>query len=156
LAAALAGAALLSPQAGMSASGGVFAPFVGSWKGGGQVTVNDGHKERISCRATYSAAENGGSLTQSLVCAGDSYRFQVESYIEADGQNLNGHWEERTRAVEGQLTGRVTGGLFQGNIQGAAFSAQMTLNSTDKQQVVSIKPQGASFSSVDMVLARQR
>ena len=35
---------LLVPQLGMSATGGVFAPFLGSWKGSGEVTVNDGHR----------------------------------------------------------------------------------------------------------------
>ena len=156
LAAGVVGVALLSPQAGVSAPAGVFGPFLGTWKGNGEVTSNDGHKERITCRATYSASDGGASLTQSLVCAGDSYRFQVESYVEASGQNLKGHWEETTRNVEGQLTGQLSGGHFEGTIQGAAFSAQMSLNATEKQQLVSIKPQGASFTSVDIVLSHQR
>jgi hypothetical protein len=149
-------AMLLAPQPGMSAPGGVFAPFLGSWKGSGQVTVNDGHKERISCRATYSASDNGASLTQSLTCAGDAYRFQVQSYVEATGQNLLGHWEEENRKVAGQLTGQVSGGQFVGNISGPTFTAQMSLNATERQQIVSIKPHGASYSSVDIVLDRQR
>ena len=107
--AGFAGAMLLGPQLGMSATGGVFAPFLGSWKGSGEVTVNDGHKERISCRATYSASDNGGSLTQSLTCAGDAYRFQVQSYVEATGQShlrsLGGGEPQRRGAIEGTSLG---------------------------------------------------
>jgi len=167
LATGIAGAMLLGPQLAIamggggprlssSAPGGVFAPFLGSWKGSGQVTVNDGHKERISCRATYSASDNGGSLTQSLVCAGESYRFQVQTYVEATGQDLHGHWQEDSLQVQGDLTGRVTGGQFEGTIKGTTFTAQMSLNATEQQQILSIKPHGAGYSSVDIVLARQR
>lgn len=156
LAAGLLGGALFWPGAGIGEPAGPFAPFLGSWKGSGQVTVNDGHKERIACRATYTASESGQALTQSLVCAGDSYRFQVQSYVEATGRNLLGHWEEESRNVAGQFSGQLTGGLFVGNIVGPTFTAQMSLNATDRQQVVDIKPQGASFSSVDIVLSRQR
>jgi len=155
LAAGVASVILLMPQAGMAATGGVFAPFLGNWKGAGEVTFNDGHKERINCRATYTAAESGGSLTQSLTCAGDSYRFQVSCYVEATGQSLLGHWEEATRQVGGQLTGHVVGGRFEGTVAGPTFSLQMSLNSTDRQQVVSIKPQGTSFTSADITMAHQ-
>jgi hypothetical protein len=150
-AAGVACAMLLIPQAGMTATGGVFAPFLGSWKGPGEVTFNDGHKERINCRATYTVSDNGGSL----VCAGDSYRFQVSCYVEATGQNLLGHWEEATRQVGGQLTGQVVGGRFEGTVSGPTFSLQMSLNSTDRQQVVNIKPRGTSFSSADITMAHQ-
>jgi hypothetical protein len=155
LAAGVVCAMLLTPQAGMAATGGVFAPFLGNWKGAGEVTFNDGHKERINCRATYTASDSGGSLTQSLTCAGDSYRFQVSCYVEATGQNLLGHWEEATRQVGGQLTGQVVGGRFDGTVAGPTFSLLMSLTSTDRQQVVSIKPRGTSFTSADITMARQ-
>jgi hypothetical protein len=156
LAAGAACAMLLTPQAGMAATGGVFAPFLGNWRGSGEVTFNDGHKERINCRTNYTASEGGGSLTNSLTCAGDSYRFQVSMYVEATGQNLLGHWEEATRQVGGQLTGQVDGGHFEGKVSGPTFSLQLSLNSTDRQQTMSIRPQGTSFTSVTMVLDRQR
>ena len=155
-AAGVACAMLLMPQTGMTATGGVFAPFLGDWKGTGEVTFNDGHKERINCRTNYTASDSGGSLTNTLTCAGDSWRFQVSMYVEATGQNLLGHWEEETRNVGGQLTGHVVGGHFEGAVSGPTFSLQLSLNATDRQQVLNIKPQGTSFSSVNLVLAHQR
>jgi hypothetical protein len=155
LAAVVAGVVLLGPQIARSDPG-VFGPFLGSWRGSGQVAVNDGHQERINCRATFSPSGSEKAMTISLICASDSFRMEVQSYVEATGQNLEGHWEERSRNVQGHLSGQVVGGQFDGTIVGSLFSAQMTLKATEKQQVVNIKPQGASFSNVDIVLARAR
>ena len=35
---------------------GPFRPFLGSWRGTGEITSQDGRKEPISCRATYETA----------------------------------------------------------------------------------------------------
>src|SRR5271163_2055867 len=155
LAAGIAGVMLLAPQLGMSATGGVFAPFLGSWKGSGQATIKDGRRERISCRATYTGSDSGQSLTISLVCASDSYRFNVESYVEAQGQNIHGHWEEITRKVQGDLTGRVDGGQFKGTVTGGAFSVLMSIRATPNAQEVSMVPQGADVTDLEVVLKRQ-
>ena len=125
-------AILLWPGIGMSEAGGPFAAFLGSWRGSGQATIKDGHHERISCRAKYSGSDSGQSLTISLVCASDSYRFNVESYVEAQGQNIHGHWEETTRKVQGDLTGRVEGGQFRGTVTGGLFSVDMSIRATER------------------------
>jgi hypothetical protein len=152
----LAGALLLWPAIGVSAPGGPFGPFLGSWRGSGQVTAEGGHTERINCRATYSASESGAALTQSLVCASDSYRFDVQCYVEANGHSLRGHWQETTRNASGSLTGQITGGDFEGTVAGAGFTAGITIRSNERRQVVDIKPSAGGITDVQVALARVR
>jgi hypothetical protein len=145
----------LGAQGGMARSSNPFAPFFGSWRGSGHVMGSDGHSERISCRATYSESNGGQALSQSLVCASDSYRFDVRAYVVADGPNVQGHWEETTRNAAGQLSGQVTDGKFDGNIAGPGFTTQMSLKMTGRRQTVSITPQGGDIAKVDIVLSRE-
>src|SRR6266851_4647337 len=93
LASALVGAALLWPQTGMAQSGSPFDRFSGAWRGSGQVIGVDGNREHITCRAHYAISENGGALSQTLICASDSYRVDISSYIVANGHSVQGHWQ---------------------------------------------------------------
>ena len=149
----LAGAILLWPEIGISASQGPFAAFLGSWRGSGQIVAGDGHSERISCRATYSASESGAALTQSLVCASDSYRFDVQAYVEAEGRSLKGNWQETTRNVSGNLTGQLAGGDFEGTVVGIGFTAGITIRSNERRQVVDIKPSAGGITDVQVAMA---
>ena len=80
---------------------GPFAKFDGSWRGSGQVVGDDGKRERITCRAHYSIPPSGMALSQSLVCASDSYRFEVQSdVVVTDGHSVQGTWQETTRKGE--------------------------------------------------------
>jgi hypothetical protein len=133
-------------QVGMAHTSSPFAAFFGSWRGSGRVVGSDGHSERINCRATYSESNGGEALSQTLVCASDSYRFDVRSYVVADGRDVQGHWEETTRNVTGQLSGQVEDGRFDGSIAGPAFTAQMSLKT----------PQAGDIAEVDIVLSRER
>jgi len=153
-AAAIAGGLLLWPAVGMSESGGPFAAFVGNWRGAGQVTSGDGHHERINCKATYQTSDSGVALTQSLTCASESYRFDVQSYIEATGAEVRGHWEETTRSAAGNLTGRIANGDFEGSVVGTGFTASISLRTTSSKQTVNIRPQGAEITSVEVALSR--
>src|SRR5208282_215423 len=108
LLAAVAGAALSWPEIGAADSAGPFAKFLGSWRGSGQVTSTNGAAERISCRATYTGSENGAGLSQTLVCASDSYRFDVRGYVVAEGQSVQGHRQEMSSNVAGRVLGRIS------------------------------------------------
>jgi hypothetical protein len=142
-------------QAGVAHTSNPFAAFFGSWRGSGHVVGSDGHSERINCRATYSESNGGETLAQSLVCASDSYRFDVHSYVVADGRDVQGHWEETTRNVTGRLSGQVEDGQFDGSIAGPTFTAQMSLKTTGRRQAVSITPRGGDIAKVDIVLSRE-
>jgi hypothetical protein len=153
LGAGVAAAVLLWPQLGVGQSIGPFAKFDGSWKGSGQVTGSDGKQERIACRAKYSIPPSGQALSQALVCASDSYRFEVQSdVVITDGRNVQGRWQETTRNANGDLVGQVANGLFVGTVTGPGFTAEISIKATGGKQLVSITPHGSNVAKVDIVL----
>jgi hypothetical protein len=155
LAAGLVSTALIWAQIGMAQSGGPFAGLSGGWRGSGQVVGADGNHERITCRAHYAISENCGALSQTLVCASDSYRVDISSYIVADGHSVQGHWQETTRQVQGNLTGQIADGDFEGGVAGPGFAAEISLRATGRRQVMNIKPQGGDVANVNIVLSRE-
>jgi hypothetical protein len=135
--------------------GGPFTRFDGSWKGGGQVVGSDGKHEKISCRAHYSIPPSGNALSQSLVCASDSYRFEVQSdVVSTDGHSVQGTWQETTRRASGDLVGQVSDGQFQGSVSGTGFTAEISLKMSGSKQSVTIVPQGSNIAKVDIVMSR--
>src|ERR1700675_4240653 len=95
------------------AQSGPFNGLAGSWSGGGTVTLDDGSTERIRCRATYAVGAGGNGLNQRLLCASDSYKFDLKSNVVADRGVLSGTWSESSRGINGDLEGRGTNGNFQ-------------------------------------------
>jgi hypothetical protein len=155
LAASVVAGIMLWPQLGAAQSVGPFAKFDGSWKGYGQVVGSDGKHERISCRASYSIPPSGQALSQSLVCASDSYRFEVQSdVVVTDGHSVQGRWQELTRSASGDLVGQAADGQFQGNVSGPGFTAELSLRMSGSKQVVDIVPHGSNIAKVDIVLSR--
>ena len=134
---------------------GPFRPFLGSWRGTGAITGSDGRREPISCRATYES-DDEQSLSQSLVCASDSFRLNIECRASAEGGQLQGQWRETTRNVEGTLSGEIGRGDFEGQVQGSGFTAQISLRVGGKKQAVHIQPSAGDIQSVDIVLTRSR
>jgi hypothetical protein len=154
LAAGLAGAALPQSSIVSAQMASPFANFEGRWTGSGEVIGVDGNRERIRRRASYELSENGGALTQALLCASASYRVDVSSYVVVNGQTADGYWSEKTRQVQGKLTGRIADGQFEGLVTGPAFTAQLLLKATGGKQTVDIKPQGANIAEVEVELSR--
>jgi len=146
---------LLSAVTATAQSTGPFAKFLGTWRGVGKVLMADGSDEKIHCSATYSAESGGRSLSQALVCASDSYRVDIRSFIVADGQSVQGHWEESVRQATGHLEGQIVGGQLEGRISGPGFEAGMSLVASGTRQTILISPVGGSVSRVQIALARQ-
>jgi hypothetical protein len=149
---ALVGSAIIAPQSTFAKQEGPFALFSGAWRGTGHVAASDGQVEPINCRANYDVSDGGTALSQSLVCASDSYRFDIHSSAVAEGRTLTGNWQETTRNVGGPLTGDIAGGDFEGSVSGAGFTASVSLRSNGRIQVVEIQPQATSISKVNVTL----
>jgi hypothetical protein len=146
---------LLAPQAGIAQSIGPFAKFDGSWRGSGYVLATDGARERIACRASYSIPPSGAAVSQSLVCASDSYRFEVQTdVVVADGHSVQGKWQETTRHATGDLVGEISDGRFEGKVAGSGFTAEISIKMSGAKQVVSITPHGGDVGKVDILLSR--
>jgi hypothetical protein len=148
--------ALLHSPVPSHAQQGPFAALSGSWSGGGSITLASGQRERLRCRANYNVGENGTRLQQSLRCASDSYRFDVNSNIVSEGGTLSGSWTETSRNASGSVSGRVSGGQIQARIGGAGFSARLTLNTRGDRQSVTIESPGHEITEVSVALTRTR
>ena len=157
LASALAGAVLVWPQPSVARrhEGGPFAAFAGNWRGAGRVVTTDGRAEAISCRASNDVSEGGANLSQALVCASDSYRFDIRTSAVAEGGSVTGNWQETTRGVGGSLAGQIANGAFEGSVQGPGFTASVSYRSNGRTQTVVISPNNAGgISRVEATLRR--
>lgn len=151
---ALLAAALVASPA--LAQTGPFADLQGAWAGDGTISTNDGHSERIRCRAKYYVSPSGKDLDQQLRCASDSYRFDVNSGLvrQPDGA-LAGRWTETTRNASGSVRASENGDAIVAQITGPSFTADMTLVTQGDAQQVQIVPSGSDIKSVSVDLHRE-
>ena len=147
-------AALLHSPVPGHAEQGPFASLSGSWSGGGFVRLANGQRERLRCRANYQVSENGTRVQQSLRCASDSYRFDVNANIVSEGGVLTGTWSEAGRNASGSVSGRLNGGQIRARIDGAGFSADLFLNTRGNRQSVTIDSPGHEVIQVSAMFAR--
>lgn len=132
---------------------GPFDGYEGAWSGGGSIATTTG-TERIRCRAVYLVGDQGVSLRQSLICASDSYRFEVTSSVAAQGGRLSGSWSESTRGAAGQLSGDISDGRFRAHVSGPGFTATIAVDSGRGRQTVTISPRGTDVTRVSMILQK--
>src|SRR5438270_538257 len=135
------------------AQSGPFAGMAGNWAGGGTVTLDDGSTERIRCRASYAVGAGGNGLNLSLVCASDSYKFNLSSNVRASGGSLSGTWSESNRGINGTLEGRGANGNFQVVASAPGFNANITLQTSGNRQSVVIRAEG-QFRGASISLSR--
>jgi hypothetical protein len=135
------------------AQSGPFAGLAGVWSGGGTVALDDGSTERIRCRATYAVSANGTGLNQTLVCASDSYKFDLKTNVVAEQGALTGTWSESSRGIEGNLEGRGTNGNFRVVASAAGFTADITLTTRGNRQSVVIRAE-SQFKGATISLTR--
>ena len=135
-------------------SGSPFSSLAGSWAGAGTISMNDGHNERIRCKATYEVTPSGIIMHQNLRCASDSYKFEVKSSLQADGTNILGTWTETTRQVTGDVTGTIQAGQISTSVKGTGFTATLGVTTRGNSQTVSIKPTGTDIQSVQIEMKR--
>ncbi len=129
-----------------------FEKFVGAWSGAGQIVATNGHRESIRCRAQYTETKEGSALNQSIVCASESFKLNITSYVEASGESVQGVWKEASRDVSGHVTGHISAGRFEGEFSAATFTAVISITSNGRTQAVSIQPRGGDISDVSIEL----
>jgi hypothetical protein len=136
------------------AQSGPFAGMAGVWAGGGTVTLDDGSSERIRCRATYAVGAGGAGLNMSLLCASDSYRFDLTGNLISDRGVLSGTWGESSRGINGTLQGRGANGNFQLAANAGGFNANLALTTHGNRQSVNITAQ-SGFRGASIALSRR-
>jgi hypothetical protein len=148
----LVAAVLLSGSASHAQSA-PFAGMAGVWTGSGTITLDSGASERIRCRATYAVSDDGNGLNQRLVCASDSYKFDLKSDVIANNGTLSGTWSELGRNVTGSLEGRAGAGKFNVVVSAPAFTADLSMTTRGNKQTVSITSQ-SQIKNASISLAR--
>ncbi|WP_027583773.1 hypothetical protein [Bradyrhizobium sp. Ai1a-2] len=133
------------------AQSGPFAGMAGTWSGGGSVTLDDGSRERIRCRATYRVG--GVNMAMTLTCASDAYKFNLQADVVAQGGAITGNWTEGSRGISGSLQGRGGGGNFQVAANAAGFNANLSMRTSGNKQSVSISAD-SGFRAASISLAR--
>lgn len=130
-----------------------FAGMAGVWSGNGTITLDGGAQERIRCKATYAVSSEGNGLNQALLCASDSYKFELKSDVIAKGGALTGSWAETTRNVSGSLQGNAGNGKFNVTVSAPAFTARLVMTTNGNKQNVAITSEGA-FKGANIALTR--
>ncbi len=146
----------VSQGAGAQRADNPLARLVGSWSGNGTITMNDGTRERIRCRASYKADGAGGADTDiDLRCASDSYKFELSAQVVYRDGQISGNWNESTRGVAGNISGTAKPGRIDVRAVGQTFAALLTITTRSDSQAVSIRSPGSTMQEVAITLARR-
>ena len=132
-------------------AGGPFAGMAGSWAGGGTVTLDDGSRERLRCRASYAVA--GAQMTMTLTCASDAYRFQLNANVVAQAGQVSGNWSETSRNISGTLQGRGGAGSFDVVASTGGFNASISLRTAGNKQSINMRAD-SQFRAAAIALSR--
>jgi hypothetical protein len=142
---------VLAPVPGYGQSG-PFASLIGSWAGAGTIKLAEGGSERLKCKASYDSVSTA-TVQLRLLCASDSYKFDLLGSMTASGSTISGSWTESTRNVAGTISGTISGGTIAVNTSGA-LTAGLTLSVTGGRQTVSLRSKGTSIESVSITMTR--
>jgi hypothetical protein len=145
-----------TPQAQAQAALGAFASYAGAWSGGGKIALANGGVERMRCTANYRIEQGGATLTQSLSCASETYKFELKNRIEAAGDEITGAWLETTHNAQGTITGRTSFDRIEGTVAGPGFTALFSLHERANRQQVSIRVAGGEITEISGEFARSR
>ena len=127
--------------------------FSGRWSGSGTVKLQGDRQERISCRATYSAA-GATTVVQTLRCANPRYSFNFRSSMRLNGARVSGQWQDDAHGRSGILSGSLRSKAVALTISGAGFSASMYMRVDACNQSISVRPRGNEIVQVAVRLRK--
>jgi hypothetical protein len=151
---ALAALALVLMHGGAQAAG-PFDGMGGEWSGGGVLSMTDGKRERLRCRANYTAGDDGNMLQIAIRCASDSYRFDLTGYMRNQGGRISGQWSETTFNAAGSLSGSAGSGRLNALAVGNTFSARLSMSTSGSRQSLTIRPEGTQVDRVSLSLSKR-
>lgn len=131
-----------------------FATLTGTWSGSGQVRIEGGKNERITCKAYYTPKDGGVGVGIALRCASTSYTINLRSTLTSSGGRVTGSWEEQTFSASGDVVGRASPGNLAVAIAGGGLSGSMSVSFGSSTQQVSINTSGNALRGVSISLSR--
>jgi hypothetical protein len=126
----------------------------GYWSGNGTVVLASGNPERVKCAVTYKIGEGSTQIKQSMRCASGDYSINASAELNVKGAQVSGSWEEKTYAAVGQVTGRYSGSDLVLSIQGANFTAAMSVSLSACKQSINITPKGLDVTRISLALTK--
>jgi len=138
---------------GSAAYAGAFDDYAGTWSGNGTITIADAGPERIRCRGTFTVDAAGNGLHQNIKCASDSYKFELQSNVEAAGSKITGSWSEATRNVNGSIDGNISGSDITALVTTNGYAATFNVSTRGGKQNISIASKG-ELRGVTMALSK--
>jgi hypothetical protein len=128
-----------------------FDTLLGSWRGSGQIVLNDGRRERLTCNAYYTGG--GSQLGMAIRCQSDTSNVEIRSKLSLSGSRISGTWEERTFNASGTASGSASGDRISLSIAGGV-AGSMQVSFSNSRQSVSISTQHIALKSVTISLSR--
>jgi hypothetical protein len=152
LAALVASAALALP---VTASAGQFSALGGTWSGAGHVSLENGKRESLKCRAYYTPKEGGDSLGLAIRCASASNRIELRATLHSNGGRIGGTWEERTFNASGSVAGQGSAERLRLSISGGGFSGSMSVTTAGRTQSIAVSANGVGFKGINISMRRE-
>lgn len=133
----------------------LFKQLVGSWQGLGDLTLENGTRERLTCKGYYVLKSEGNGLSIATLCNSDTQKFEIRSLVAENGQSISGQWEERTFHASGQVSGSATDTSLKLSITGTIEGTiAIAIALTGKTHSVSVSAAGAGIKGVSISLTR--
>lgn len=131
----------------------LFKQLAGSWRGEGDLVMEDGTRERLSCLGYYVLKSGGEGLSIVSRCSSPSQKFELRSLVAESASGISGQWEERTFHATGQVSGSVTGTTMNLSFSGT-IGGTISIALTGKTHSVNVTAQGAGIKGVSISLTR--
>jgi hypothetical protein len=127
----------------------------GSWSGGGNLTLEVGKSEKLSCNGYYTSSGGGQKLGVALRCNGETNKFELRSHLSYDQGKVSGTWEERTFNASGDTSGDLKPGHMNLNFHGGV-AGNMSVDFSESSQsiAISIATDGAAVAGAKISLRR--
>jgi hypothetical protein len=130
-----------------------FSQLAGSWKGSGQIRLEDGHSERLSCRGFYKEKTKGSELSLAIQCRSAANSIDMHGDLVLSNGRLSGHWGERTFSAEGELNGSASANRLNLSISGPITGSMAVTVNGGKHQVA-ITTAGPGLKGVSISFSR--
>jgi hypothetical protein len=141
------------PSAAVSDASPLFKQLAGSWHGSGELVLDDGTREQLTCHGYYVLKSEGHGLSIASLCSSGNQKFELRSLVSETASGISGQWEERTFHATGQVSGSATGTTmnlsFSGTIEGT-----IAIAFTGKTHSVTVTAAGAGIKGVSISLTR--
>jgi hypothetical protein len=144
---------MMVSSAALADASSLFKQLAGSWRGDGDVVLEDGTRERLSCRGYYVLKSQGDGLSIATLCTSPTQKFEIRSLVAKSGDGLSGQWEERTYHATGQVSGSVNGTTMDLSFTGP-IDGTILISLEGKAHSVNVTAAGAGIKGVSISLIR--